>query len=80
MEPIGFVCSTKTEVSNFYPEKVFRCPCLLGTVTECWQKGLIKYHQFYDKINESNLFNGPSSVIGCGVDRKKCCLFYVISI
>lgn len=47
----SIVCSTKTEVSNFHPEKVFCCPCLLGIVTECWEEGLRPCHQIYDKIN-----------------------------
>ena len=71
----SIVCNIKTEVSNFYPKKIFHYPCLLGIVVECWQEGLRSYDQIYEKISNSNLFSGSYSIIGCRVDKKKSCLF-----
>ena len=73
------VCNIKIEVSNFYPEKIFRCPCLLGVVAE-WQEGLRTYDQIYEKISNSNLFNGSYSVTGCCIGKKRAAFFYVTCI
>ena len=48
---LSIVCNIKTEVWNFYPEKIFRYPCLLGVVVECWQEGLRTYDLIYEKIS-----------------------------
>ena len=65
--------------SNFFPQKVYRCPCLLSVVDECYENDLNSYTELHDEVWDFALKNseiGKIFSVKCGEKLKDsifCC-------
>ena len=60
--------------SNFFPEKVYRCPCLLAVIDDCKENDLYSFVEIHDEVLEHTLEKGIGKIFAmkCGVDLKDC--------
>ena len=38
--------------ANFFPLKVYRCPCLLSVIDECHENDLNSYVEIHDEVRD----------------------------
>ena len=62
--------------SIFFPKKVFRCPCLLSVINECYEHDLNSFVDLHDEVVQFSLERGIGKVFAmkCG-DGLKDCIF-----
>ena len=61
--------------SNFFPSRVYRCPCLLAIVEDCFENDLNSFIEIHDEIWNFELNNsdiGKVVAVKCGEQRKDC--------
>ena len=61
--------------SNFFPLKVYRCPCLLSVIEDCYQNDLNSYVELHDEVwdfvlDKSDI--GKVFAVKCGEKLKDC--------
>ena len=61
--------------SNFFPLKVYRCPCLLSVMEDCYQNDLNSYVELHDEVwdfvlDKSDI--GKVFAVTCGEKLKDC--------
>ena len=63
--------------ANFFPRKVYRCPCLLSTIEDCYQNDLNSFIELHDEVWNFALDNndiGKVFAVKCG-EKSKDCIF-----
>ena len=60
--------------SIFFPKKVFRCPCLLSVINECYEHDLNSFADLHDEVVQFSLERGIGKVFAmkCGEDLNDC--------
>ena len=60
--------------ANFFPRKVYRCPCLLSVIDECYENDLNSFIEIHDEVVTFTLENGFGKIFSlkCGEDLKDC--------
>ena len=60
--------------ANFFPEKVYRCPCLLQVIDQCFENDDNSFVEIHDEVVSFVLENGLPKVyaIKCGENLKDC--------
>ena len=60
--------------SNFFPTKVFRCPCLLSVINECHENDLNSFVDLHDEVVQFSLERGIGKIFAmrCGEDLNDC--------
>ena len=61
--------------SNFFPLKVYRCPCLLSIVEDCYENELNSFVELHDEVWKSAVDNndiGKVVAVKCGEKLKDC--------
>ena len=63
--------------ADFFPEKVYRCPCLLSVIDDCHENDLNSFIDIHDEVVTFTLENGLGKIFSlkCGKDLKDC-IFY----
>ena len=63
--------------SNFFPVKVYRCPCLLSIIEDCYENELNSFVELHDEVWNFVLNNDIGKVfpVKCGEQLKKDCIF-----
>ena len=61
--------------SNFFPSKVYRCPCLMAIVNDCYENDLNSFVEIHDEVwnfvlNDGNI--GKVFAVKCGENLKDC--------
>ena len=61
--------------SNFFPSKVYRCPCLMAIVNDCYENDLNSFVEIHDEVwnfvlNDSDI--GKVFAVKCGENLKDC--------
>ena len=68
----------REKYSNFFPSKVYRCPCLLAIVDDCFENDFNSFIEIHDEIQNFTLNNsdiGKVVAIKCGEQLKTVFLF-----
>ena len=61
--------------ANFFPLKVYRCPCLMSIIEDCYQNDLNSYVELHDEVWNFTLDNsdiGKVFTVKCGEKLKDC--------
>ena len=61
--------------ANFFPLKVYRCPCLLSVIDECHENDLNSYVEIHDEVRDFILEKGDIAkvfAVKCGENLKDC--------
>ena len=61
--------------SNFFPQKVYRCPCLLSIIEDCYENELNSFVELHDEVWNFALDNsdiGKVFAVKCGKKLKDC--------
>ena len=60
--------------ANFFPGKVYRCPCLLSVVDDCFENDFNSFVEIHDEVVEFTLENGLGRIFStkCGSELKDC--------
>ena len=60
--------------SNFFPVKVYRCPCLLSIIDDCYENELNSIAELHDEVWNFVLNNNVGKVfaVKCGEQLKDC--------
>ena len=58
----------------FFPKKVFRCPCLLFVINECYEHDLNSFVDLHDEVVQFSLERAIGKVFAtkCGEDLNDC--------
>ena len=61
---------------NFFPEKVYRCPCLMQVIDECFENEQNLFVEIHDEVVSFVLERGLPKVyaLKCGEELKDCIL------
>ena len=68
---------TTEKHANFFPQKVYRCPCLLSIIDYCHENDLNSFIELHDAVWDFILENGDMGkvfAVRCG-EKKKDCIF-----
>ena len=59
---------------NFFPEKVYRCPCLMQVIDECYENEQDSFVEIHDEVASFVLERGLPKVysLKCGSNLKDC--------
>ena len=59
---------------NFFPEKVYRCPCLMQVIDECFENEQNLFAEIHDEVVSFVLERGLPKVyaLKCGEELKDC--------
>ena len=63
--------------SNFFPQKVYRCPCLLSIIEDFYENELNSFVELHDEVWNFALDNsdiGKVFAVKCGKKLKDCFL------
>lgn len=60
--------------SNFFPEKVYRCPCLLAIIDDCKENEQYSFVEIHDEVLQHTLEKGIGKIFAmkCGNFLKDC--------
>ena len=60
--------------SNFFPKKVYRCPCLLSVIDDCRENDLYSFMEIHDEVVQYTLEEGFGRIFSmkCGEELKDC--------
>ena len=61
--------------SNFFPSKVYRCPCLMSIIEECYENDFNSFVEIHDEVwnfalNDSDI--GKVFAVKCGEKMEDC--------
>ena len=65
----------REKYSNFFPTKVYRCPCLMEIVKDCYENDMNSFVEIHHEIWNFVLNNseiGKVFAIKCGEEKKDC--------
>ena len=64
----------RTKHSNFFPNKVYRCPCLLAVIDDCKENDLYSLTEIHDEVLQHTLEKGTGKifVVRCESELKDC--------
>ena len=60
--------------SDFFPKKVYRCPCLLSVLYDCCENDLYSFTEIHDEVVQYTLEKGFGRIFAtkCGEELKDC--------
>ena len=60
--------------SIFFPKKVFRCPCLLSVIDDCYEHDLNSFAELHDEVVQFSLERGIGKIFAmrCGENLNDC--------
>ena len=65
----------REKYSSFFPLKVYRCPCLMSVVDDCFENDLNTFVEIHDEILEFVFSRNDISKVfatKCGKDKENC--------
>ena len=64
----------RSKHSNFFPEKVYRCPCLLAVIDDCKENEQYSFVEIHDEVLQHTFEKdiGKIFAVKCGNNLKDC--------
>lgn len=71
---------TREKHANFFPQKVYRCPCLLSIIDDCHENDLNSFIELHDAVWDFVLENGDIWVrcLPSDVEKKRKTVYFVV--